>query len=186
MNGLRVFFWMWACLLTFVGFISQRGGFLVFLMIGWAPLAVILWLQRSGARNFQATHAALLSEAGVASGAGFDHVEDRTGIAINRATRTLVLTAGEVSKTYRYADVREWSSRKETAGVALGGSVQALGANVKMEREAKKNTGLFITVRDVDHPQWRVSMKNEKDRLRWVEILQQEINEGGVAVASAA
>lgn len=96
-----------------------------------------------------------------------------------------MFTTRGASKTYRYADIRAWDARKETSGKVVGHSMQAIGVAAAMDREAKLNTGLFVTVRDVDHPQWRVSMKIENVRLRWVEILRQEINEGGVTNVSA-
>lgn len=40
---------------------------------------------------------------------------------------------------------------------------------------------MFLNMRDVDHPEWRVSMFDSADRARWAEILRQELREVGIA-----
>lgn len=58
-------------------------------------------------------------------------------------------------KIYLFSDVREWETRN-----GLG-----------------KNSGLYVSVKDVDHPKWRIEMKDDGIQARWMEILRQEINE---------
>jgi hypothetical protein len=36
---------------------------------------------------------------------------------------------------------------------------------------------LFVTVRDIDNPVWRISMFEADDRARWSEILRQHVDE---------
>lgn len=80
-----------------------------------------------------------------------------------------------------FADVREWETRKERAGQFVGvgvrGSLAAVGASAQAEREAKANSGLFVTVKDIESPKWRIAMKDEVIQARWMEILRQEVNE---------
>jgi hypothetical protein len=42
-----------------------------------------------------------------------------------------------------------------------------------MAAEAKENTGLFISVADVDHPVWQIRIRDQKLLDRWSEILLQ-------------
>ncbi len=68
-------------------------------------------------------------------------------------------------------------------GGNLASATAALGANLAAERDAKARTGLFVEVRDVDRPRWRVAMRNEAMQARWREILDQQINESRPARA---
>lgn len=157
-----------------------RMGFIA-VLAGLAPTGLLVWslIKRAGGR--EAAHQSMLQAAGVAQGAGFDHSEEGTGIAINKQGKTLSLLMGGFHKTYPYADIREWQSIKETAGAAVGvgvsGGLAAMGASERMKRDAAANTGFFVTVRDVDNPKWRIEMKDEATQARWMELLRQEINE---------
>jgi len=52
-----------------------------------------------------------------------------------------------------------------------------LWADCIAELEPESLRNLFMTMRDADHPKWRISMFDADDRARWVEILRQEIDE---------
>lgn len=169
-----------SCLIPFAfkeGFVAG----MTFLAVGWGPTGLLVWYVFNRASNRENAHAQMLAAAGVPAGSGVDHAEDGTGIAINKAARTLTLLINGFNKTYPYADVREWESRKERAGqvvgVGLQGGLAAMGANARAERDASANTGFFITVRDVENPQWRIAMKDQAIQARWMEILRQELNE---------
>lgn len=150
-------------------------------VIALAPLALLFWAKLQTAKANNAGHTAILKESGVAQGLGFDHTEGGTGIAINKEAQTLTLHAGGHSKTYAYADVRNWESVKERAGEVVGvagfAGIAALASNSRAKKEAEANTGFFVTVRDVDNPIWRIEMKDKGMQARWMEILRQEINE---------
>jgi len=63
-------------------------------------------------------------------------------------------------ETHPYADIRGWEARKERAGEMVGVGLQAgtaaLGANMRAERAAATNTGLFVTVKHEENPKWRI------------------------------
>lgn len=157
-----------------------RIGFLA-VLVGLAPTGLLIWhlINRSGGR--ESAHQAMLQEAGIAQGSGFDHAEDGTGIALNKQAKTLTLQIDGFRKTYPLSDVREWETIKESAGSAIGvgaaGGLAAMGANARMKRDAATNTGFFVSVRDVDNPKWRIAMKDEEMQARWMELMRQEINE---------
>lgn len=175
--------------LVFSMFVPFAGGGLAALGVfafAWAPTGALVWfvLHRAGQR--EKLHRAMLDAAGVAQGTGFDHAEDGTGIALNRSKRELALLADGEWRTYGYEQIREWAIQAQKAGTVVAGfgvvnGISAAGASARMAREAKANTGLFLTVKDLARPQWRVAMKEPMVRARWMELLRQEINEGGVA-----
>lgn len=152
------------------------------LAIGFGPMALSIRAVRRDRAKFAAIQSKMLSAAGVEPGTGFDHAELDSGIAVNRAAKTLTLRIGEKWKTYPYTDVRGWKASKHSAGQVIAGNVAgamaALGPNIRASREADAATGLFVTVRDINNPQWRISMHDEAMQARWMEILQQAINEG--------
>lgn len=166
---------------------AMRGlGALGMFAFAWMPTGALVWfvLRRAGQR--EKLHRAMLDSAGVAQGTGFDHAEDGTGIALNRSKRELALLADGEWRTYGYEQIREWAIQSQQAGTVVAGfgvvnGISAAGASARMAREAKANTGLFLTVKDLERPQWRVAMKEPMVRARWMELLRQEINEGGVA-----
>lgn len=154
---------------------------LVMIVVGFGPL----FMQRRSAGRAKgranAAHAAMLASAGVAPGAGYEHALGDTAIAINTKARTLSLRVGEKWKTYPFADIREWRVSKHTAGQVVAGNVTgamaALGPNIRASRDADAATGLFVTVRDIDNPQWRIAMYDVATQAKWMEILQQSVNE---------
>ena len=155
---------------------------LIFMVVGFAPLIMLVRRNRGRTAKANEAHAAMLASAGVAPGAGFDHSEAGTGVAVNREAGTLSLRIGEKWKAYPFADVRGWETNKERAGQVvasnLTGAMASLGPNLRASQQAAANTGLFVTVRDIDNPKWRIAMGDEKTQARWMEILRQSINEG--------
>lgn len=169
---------LWGLFLTLVTVaVPAGGGALAFFLVGWTPMGLLVWFVAHRAAKRDAAHQAMLVAAEVSPGAGFDHAESGTGLALNPQARTLTLLIGGQWKTYSYADVREWEAIKETPGVVVGGNLAAVGAEVAMRRQAAAHTGFFVTVRDVQHPKWRIAMKDTGVQARWMEIMRQEINE---------
>ena len=116
----------------------------------------------------------------------FHHFEGMTGVTLNESKSEIILTNRKgMVKSYPYNFIRAWEIKEETPGKvvssALVGSISAGTANAGAAARARMNTGLFIQVKDIDYPEWRVSMFGRNDRKRWFEILNQSINEGGVA-----
>lgn len=148
--------------------------------VAFGPLALVFWTLKRRAGKWKSVYADMLRDAGVAQGAGYDWFEDGTGVALNRQARTLTLLANGAWKTYPLAEVREWETRVERGGKAVGfgvqGELQAFAANASASQQALANTGLFVRVKDVERPMWRVSM-SQAVQARWMEILRQEINE---------
>ncbi len=169
---------------------GQAGVSVFMLVIGFAPLALLIRSGRARKARWRALHAQMLSAAGVVRGAMHEHSEDGSAIAVNPQARTVTLMAGDVWTTYAFADIRGWSSKLVRAdqylvgGSALGGAA-ALSANASARRDAAAESGLFVEVRDMGHPKWRVAMSDPRAQERWMEILRQEINESHAGAGHA-
>jgi len=145
---------IWGVVMTVVtATVISRHSFLgwpIGLLIAWLPYYFARSGVRKNAADREAWHAKLMAEQGVALGKGFDHAEFGTGIGANPEAKTLTLHANGKSKTYPYADIREWGTQGQQ---------------------------FYLRVRDADNPEWRISMFEKSDRDRWMERLQQELNE---------
>lgn len=115
-----------------------------------------------------------------ALGAQYAYVADNTGIAVDPGKETVRLKNGSNIQTYPFSAIRGWRTNLSTGGAIVGAtgaaSPAAGSANLRNERENRKNSGLFVSVRDIDHPEWRIDMPNENNQKRWMEILRQSIN----------
>jgi len=151
------------------------------LAIALAPLVLTLHARRVARRDDQALLQAARSAAGVSAEAPYQHVEAGTAIVLNPSARRMALAQGAQAKVYEYADIRSWEARKESAGGAVGigleGTIAAGSQNIAASKRADQNTGLFLTMRDIENPLWRISMFDAGDRARWSEILRQQVNE---------
>ena len=149
-------------------------------------IALAVWMFSSRAKSARSDADTLKAAACEAVGVPFDsnfaHSERNTAIVLNSQTRQIAVSAGGESKIYGYDDLREWDVRKVSrAGGAVGygvsGTIAAGSQNIAASMQADRETGLFLTMKDVEHPLWRVSMFDASDRARWAEILRQELDE---------
>lgn len=105
-----------------------------------------------------------------------------SAIAICPERKLLKLKEGRNEKEYGFADVRNWEANQQTGGMAIGGgnlnsAMAASSHNFGVAMANKRASGLFVTVKDIDNPVWRINMLDKKDQQRWMEILRQTINE---------
>lgn len=179
---LWIVFFVWAIVVsTMVPFALGFFAKLLTALVAWAPVALFAWYCIARAIGREKLHAAMLGALGIVAGQGLDHSEEGTGIALDRKSKTLGLLCDGGYQLYPFDKIREWVSNEERAsgvvGVGVQGAIGAAGMNIRAAREAAANTGLFVKVMDVGRPSWRVAMKDKAMRARWMEILQQEINE---------
>jgi Domain of unknown function (DUF4755) len=130
---------------------------------------------------------------------------DGSGIAVDTKNKKIHLTSQfkkqSTSKLYSLSDVREWGYEMpgatfRTPGRIVGGGLQGavqnsredMGtavANAISTSKSMENTGLWLTTKDIDFPKWFIKFRCEKvhdknaemELTRWMEILQQNINE---------
>lgn len=124
----------------------------------------------------------------------YSHLAGPSGIAIDPDRQILRLrsaadTKKPLTKDYPFSEIREFEKvvlsggqlmGQHSAGPnmqsAVGASLGNLGVaaqNARIKRENQKGSGIFITVKDIDYPKWRVAFADEKGMDRWMEILRQ-------------
>lgn len=102
---------------------------------------------------------------------------DGTGLALNINSKTIYLKDKKVQKSYPFSDIREWRYNVQTGGEIINGSA---GANYGIHLKNKAESGFFVFMRDIEHPQWRIvfpyNKKMKTELMRWVEIFRQHVN----------
>lgn len=106
----------------------------------------------------------------------YQDYNNSTGIAVT-TNHKLVLLAGQQLKAYDFRDVRQWRVSLQNGGIVLGGGINGAVLNGIEAKRAANNTGLFVSVRDIENPEWHIKFMNKAMLNKWYEILQQEINE---------
>ena len=186
-GGMKIISWISFAFFTLMwldGKISLPGAVML-IAVGFAVPIVINRKNQKGTSQLENIRKEI---AEIVGNSKFIHIENNTVIALNQAKKEVLLGKVGLMKKYPYADIREWTVVKETAGESvpvygLGAAnvIAAAASQAGSDARAAANTGLFIKVRDIDLPEWKIEMRNKDDRSRWFEILTQEINEGGVA-----
>ena len=116
-------------------------------------------------------------------GATLSHRTTRSGIAIDPAKELLFLQEGSAFKTFLFGDLRGWEKIWLTgggvvvAGAGLQSAMGAAAANNQARAQNRKGSGLFVKVRDIDHPVWQIQFATAKELDRWFEILSQYVDE---------
>lgn len=111
----------------------------------------------------------------------FKHFCNSTGIALDTNNKIIFLKQNRAEKSYPFSDIREFEYNISTGGnVVAGNNLHAAMYNVGVHSRNKAESGLFITVRDIDHPQWQISFPHDKrmktELLKWMEIFRQHVN----------
>lgn len=96
-----------------------------------------------------------------------------TGIVIDKNHEKVLLVEGEKSQVFNISQIRSYEKKKCDIYIPTVNGINANIARCKAYADARRQTGLFITVSDVEHPVWRISMQDENDQQRWYEILTQ-------------
>ena len=111
----------------------------------------------------------------------YSHFCNDTAIAIDPDTKRILLRSGGYEKVYPFEEVRGWSAEMRTGGEVSGAVGQAaafqMGHNIRVQRENKAASGIFINVKDINMPKWRVAYPNQGLMDRWAEILRQTLSD---------
>lgn len=113
----------------------------------------------------------------------FKHFYAKTGIAVDTEKREVHLKDAAHYKVYRFDEIRSWEANTQSGGLIYGGGLNVLAANLANQRANRENTGLFIKVKDIDYPQWKIEFPQSQAKgelTRWMEILQQTLNESTI------
>lgn len=123
--------------------------------------------------------------AGQTFGEGFRYhfTKGGTGIAVSPERKILKLQEGSFTKEYAFSDVRSWEGHLLSGGMSTGagtgfsGASAAGAANLAQHRANTRASGLFVSVRDIDHAIWRIAVLDKREQAKWIEILHQCIQE---------
>lgn len=177
--------YLFAALVAFVAlnilgsFTSAFSTLLGFALLAWAAWLVIRAMKGGGGAKAENSLKDQLS------GFNYHHLHGKTGIAVDSAKQELHLAAGGAYKVYPFSKIRSWETNIASGGMVtyapnFTSGIAATAGNLRQQRENRENTGLFLEVKDVDHPKWHIEFppKDIKRQLeRWMEILRQEVNE---------
>lgn len=114
-----------------------------------------------------------------AKGYQYVHSYDNTGIAYDPSTRRVKLlnmfNRKLVTRDYDLQQLRGYESKRLSGGQILGTGAQAAGTGIRIDHENRMGSGVFINVKDVDYPKWRIAFHRKDTALqnRWEEILNQ-------------
>lgn len=153
-----------------LGSLIQTMGFALIIWSGWCLYRII-----SSARGVISNE---ISEK--FSNFKYKHLHGKTGIAIDTDKQEVHLKDRSNYKIYKYNEIRTWESSLNTGGQIYGTGLNVIAANLATARQNADSTGLFIKVKDIDFPEWKISfpLKSAKNDLnRWMEILRQTLNE---------
>jgi hypothetical protein len=104
-----------------------------------------------------------------------------SGIAVSTKSRSIVVASNGKARAYSFDDIRSWEmtridgARVHIAGGGMQGAIQQGTANTVERIKAMHASGLFIRVKDVDHPVWQIHMYKQPMLDRWAEILNQTV-----------
>ena len=161
-----------AALFGVLNLFDNKGSFIasVFLIAPFAAITFLLFAQVKADKNdfFKKVEKFGPSKYG-------EHINN-TGIAVTTNGK-IVLANGLKVKAYDFGDVRQWGTSIQDAGMVLGGGINGVIINGVEGKRAAANSGLFISVRDIENPEWHVKFRDKSILNKWYEILQQEINE---------
>ena len=117
------------------------------------------------------------------TGYQYSFCSGKTGIGVSPETRMVKLKEKSNVKEYPFDMIRSWESNLQTGGMVVhGGSSMTGAANVgaanagQMMRN-RQASGFFVATKDLDNPAWRIEMFDKKEQAKWMEIMQQCINE---------
>lgn len=106
---------------------------------------------------------------------GFCHVfgDGKGGIGINKEKTMIALADKDKMMTYDLDKVRSHQCVLDSGATIIGGGARGVGMQIGESIRASKATGLFVRVKDIKNPVWRIPIKDEHTQNVWNEILQQ-------------
>ncbi len=99
----------------------------------------------------------------------------KTGIAISNNFQKIALVNENRHKVYNLEDIRNHETSIVEPDQIIGNRIgmQAHAYNVGSAIKASRESGLFIKVKDIEYPVWRIEMFSKVDQQRWHELLNQ-------------
>lgn len=165
-------------------FVSFILGLVCFLMGG------LLFIYKR--KDFKENSSALKNWLESAKKIDYKHVYKQSVIAIDRQSRKIYLKNSTGKKTYDFSEIRSWRynismdkpERAHSRGLAY--AIFEVGSLISTSRNNSSKTGLYISVKDIENPEWRIEFpyskkmkdnKTKKELNKWMEILNQYIGD---------
>lgn len=169
--------------MIFVGLISTIVG-LLFLTNGYSILGFpfigyggwVMWKAIFGG-NHKLVRQAKSEWVTLISGTNYNHSESNSAIAINTEKKLISFKNKAEIKSYPFSDIRSWRYNLSSGGEVYGKGMDVIGHNIRNNRANAAASGFFVTVKDIDNPEWRIAMSSEKSMKKWMEIFEQHVNE---------
>jgi Domain of unknown function (DUF4755) len=141
---------------------------------------------KSKIKNKQAEEAFL--NVPIVAEAEYKHVFSNTAIALNKKQRKVILASGGSMKSYDFSQIKSWKYEMYDSGPTYGTGADGLSQAIRVTAEGMKynnaNSGLFIRVKDVEFPEWRIAFNfadtkkpAKQEMLKWMEIFDQFVNQ---------
>lgn len=175
-------------LMTFFGrYLPGVGGLLSMFGLLLIVVGIIKLASSATGSTFASSKLSSFSE-----GFKYSNWHDDTAVALDMDRRMVKLRSqfpsGTFEREYSFDQVRGTSSNIQKGGGIVGGvygsgfqgalnagaaGAQIAGANRRIQKENKLATGVFVTVKDIDYPRWRLAFASEHDIHKWMEIFEQ-------------
>lgn len=107
-----------------------------------------------------------------------------TFIAFNGCDFFMTNRQGQMVK-FNWEDVRQWSNGTQTGGTFVNASLDlaAQAHDIKQNYENANASGFFVTIKDVNQPNWQFTTTNAALQNKWMEIFRQ-VKDGTIKLQS--
>lgn len=122
------------------------------------------------------------------------HEFDKTALLLDLNKKTLKLKDKGKEQTYPFSDIKTWrydlTSSGKIIGVGITNGIIAKSQNDSNRLKDAKNSGFFISVKDIQNPEWQIKFFPKKGRFsddvgfrdtelqmkRWMQVFEQVLN----------
>lgn len=123
------------------------------------------------------------------------HEFDKTSLLVDLNKKTIKLKEKNKEKTYPFSDIKTWrydlTSSGKIIGVGITNGIIAKSQNDSNRLKDAKNSGFFISVKDIQNPEWQIKFFPKEGRFsddkgfrdteiqlkRWMQVFDQVLNQ---------
>ena len=123
------------------------------------------------------------------------HEFDKTSLLVDLNKKTIKLKEKNKEQTYPLSDIKTWrydlTSSGKIIGVGITNGIIAKSQNDSNRLKDAKNSGFFISVKDIQNPEWQIKFFPKEGRFsddkgfrdteiqlkRWMQVFEQVLNQ---------
>ncbi|EOV4131569.1 DUF4755 domain-containing protein [Yersinia enterocolitica] len=123
------------------------------------------------------------------------HEFDKTSLLVDLNKKTIKLKEKNKEQTYPFSDIKTWrydlTSSGKIIGVGITNGIIAKSQNDSNRLKDAKNSGFFISVKDIQNPEWQIKFFPKEGRFsddkgfrdteiqlkRWMQVFEQVLNQ---------